>query len=117
MTLKFDWQDAIFDSDLPSTTKLVLLAIARRMKADGSDAYPSTLTIAKDASLTERAVITHLEKAEQLGWIVRQVRGVSGQGWKRHSYQPAFPKGTEARSVRTCEGTEPHSKGTERRSV
>jgi len=82
--------------------------------------YPSTRLLAERTGLSERSVCTHLELAAAGGWISKGLRReASGQGWKRHEYRATLPKalkdvqhltheGTEGRSVRSGEGTEPH---------
>ncbi|WP_286694057.1 DnaT-like ssDNA-binding domain-containing protein [Spongiibacter sp. UBA1325] len=112
----FTWRSAILDSDLASTTKLVLLVISTYMDDHGGGAFPSTLTISEKAGLSERAVCTHIEKAREAGFITSHKEKKRGRDWARNSYRIAFPDkpGTEPDSVaesdaQNSEGTEPDS--------
>ncbi|MFB3084252.1 MAG: helix-turn-helix domain-containing protein [Gammaproteobacteria bacterium] len=92
----FDWQRAILSPKGPehSTTRLVLMALSIHMRPDGSKCFPSVRTIALETGLSERSVCTHLQRAEQQGWIRKRKRG-TGRGWARHEYVPLFPRGRE----------------------
>lgn len=126
--LKWTWQQAVLESELRSTVKLVLMVLASHMNSMGEGCYPSTLRIAKLSSLSERAVITALNEAENGGWIQRKNMEFRGQKWKRNAYFPKWPQqvteGTERRSAPsedklsptqkalnvTTKGTEPDDK-------
>jgi hypothetical protein len=123
----WSWRSAILKSELPSTTRHVLLTLSCYVNEVGQSAYPSTKTLADDTGLSERAVITHLHVAEESGWLKIKQHGFSGQGWARHEYYPSTPSGlfdTEGAEYRSApsekalnvatEGTEPHAEGTER---
>lgn len=127
----FTWRSAIASANGPKspTTRLVLLTLGLHMSERGESCYPSTKTLSEETGLSEKAVITHLQIAEETGWIRKGQHGFSNQKWKRHEYFPTFPNGTEGRSAPLEEkGTERGSapsekarnvvpKGTERRSV
>lgn len=75
----------------PSTTRLVLSALAIHMDSDGGSCFPSTRLLAEETGLSHRSVLTHLEQAAEVGWIRRKPRGHSGRGWRLHAYEPAIP--------------------------
>ncbi len=89
----WSWQQAIQEAELESTTKLVLFNLSIYMNLRGQNCFPSTKTQATDCSLSERAICTHLDKAEIAGYIKTKVHGYSGQKWKRHEYYPTVPGG------------------------
>lgn len=74
MRQHFSWQSAVLESDLESTTKLVLLVIGSHMNQHGKGAFPSYATIAKCASLGRSTAIKHVEKALEAGWIRKKSR-------------------------------------------
>jgi hypothetical protein len=111
----YSWQQAICQSDLMPTTRLVLLTLGTFMNQHGESCYPSIETIADCSGLSKRAVITHLDKAETAGFLTVKSHGFRGQKWKRNEYSASFPdkKGGERPAPRHEKGGEPHSKGGE----
>jgi hypothetical protein len=95
----WSWRQAILRASLESTTKLVLLALSTYMNDHGEGCYPSTTQIAHDASLTERAVFTHIRKAEMAGFLVRDKRELSGRKWASNEYRAAYPGNDEPYSA------------------
>ena len=87
----FSWRSAVLDSDLQSSTKLVLLVISTYMNDHGGGAYPSQNTIVNKSSLSKRTVVDHIEIACNAGWLIKDTHGFSGQGWRRNEYKIAFP--------------------------
>lgn len=87
----FTWREAILQSDLPATTKHVLLTLACHMNDAGESCYPSIERLCNETSLSNRAVITHLQNAKELGWITVEKHGFAGQRWAAHEYFPAWP--------------------------
>jgi biotin operon repressor len=61
---------ATFELDIPSTEKLVLLAMADHARDDGTGCYPSIDRLAKKSSLSRRGVQKIMRRLEQEGWIV-----------------------------------------------
>ena len=102
----FSWRFAVVRSILPATTKHVLLTLSIHMNDLGEGCFPSTVTLAKETSLSERSVITHIMLAVNHGWIRKQIHGYSGRGWKHHEYVLKWPEGTERPSVPKLQGTE-----------
>ncbi len=80
----YTWRAAILESDLPSTTRLVLLALSCHVNDAGESAYPSTQRLARETGLSEWAVVTHLAKAKDLGWLLVRKHGFAGQKWARN---------------------------------
>ncbi len=95
----WSWRHAVIESDLPSTTKLVLLALSVYMNECGEGCYPSQERIMANTSLGRTAVIEHINLAEKRGWLRKSKHGYSGQKWKRNEYHPLYPKGTELGAV------------------
>ena len=92
----FTWRTAIIESDLSPTTRHVLLTLSLWMSEAGENAFPSTKTLEKATGLSERSVCTHLQKAEVLGWLEKEVHGYGRRNWARHEYHPKTPsQGTE----------------------
>ena len=87
----FSWRSAFQKSDLSSTTKLVLFCISTYMNEHGGGCFPAIKTLMVDSSLSNKAVITHIQKAQEAGFITVGIHGFSGQGWKRNEYHIAFP--------------------------
>lgn len=107
-------------SALPSTTKLILMVVGHHVTAAGEAACVSTAQLSAEASLSERAVISHL-KAVEGDWLVTRRHGYGDQRWARNEYLPRLPgdpsldvKGAERASVPSAENV---VDGTERRSV
>lgn len=71
----------------------VLLTLSLHMNADGSSCYPSIRRLAVESGLHMGTVSKHLQLAQEDGWLERTLRGMSGQGWRRLEYRPAFPEG------------------------
>jgi hypothetical protein len=113
MARVWTWRNAILKSDLAATTKHVLMVISVHMNDMGGGCYPSTKTIARLASLSERSVCTHIEIAELAGWLRVRRHGFGGQDWARNEYEPLWPQGTETSSTASQKGTEPLSEGAE----
>lgn len=106
----YTWRGGVIKSDLPSTTRHVLLTLSCHFNDAGEACYPSTRLLAEETGLSERAVITHLIRARELGWLIVSKHGFAGQRWSRNQYVPSFPEGTEARSVPSGKGAEPDAK-------
>ena len=89
----FQWRNAIASKSGPKepTTRHVLLTISLHMNCDGESCFPSVNTLAEETGRTKKSVIVHIEKAEKAGWIKKEIRGFSGQGWRRHKYRPNLP--------------------------
>jgi hypothetical protein len=75
MSRVWSWRQAIWESTLGATTKIVLQALASHLNDMGEPMFPSQARLSRMCSLTERAVITRLHIAEQSGWIAPRKRG------------------------------------------
>ena len=86
------WRFAICNSDLPPTTRHVLLTLSLYMNEMGESHFPTTTKLAMDTGLSKHSVITHLAKAEKCGWIKKYVYGCKGKNWRQHGYELTFPR-------------------------
>ena len=89
----YTWRAAILKSNLMPTTRHVLLTLSCYVNDIGQSAYPSTVTLASDTGLSERAIITHLHMARELGWVKISKHGFGGQKWAHNEYFPCSPSG------------------------
>lgn len=122
----YTWRSAIVNSELPSTTRHVLLTLSLYINDMGQSAYPSIERLSRETGLTDRAVGKHLKIAKEQGWVRVSKMGFSGQNWANNCYFPQIPgdaeyteqaiEGAERGSAPSKKGTERGSKGTEPRS-
>lgn len=87
----FTWRTAIIGSDLAPTTRHVLLTLSLHMSEAGNSCFPTVQTLCKETGLGKTTVIKQLKIAEECGWLIKQVHGYSGQGWRRHEYVAKCP--------------------------
>ncbi|WP_413711762.1 helix-turn-helix domain-containing protein [Rhizobium sp. Rhizsp82] len=103
MSRVWTWRQAIFESKLQVTTKLVLQALASHLNDMGGPMFPSQERLAKLCSLSERSVITHLQIAEDEGWIVASKREMKGSKWAANEHVARWPDGVkEIHPATTC---------------
>lgn len=95
----FSWRHAILESELPSTTRHVLLTLSCHMSDAGDSCFPSTRKLSRETGLSERAVITHLKKAKAAGWLKVGLHGFGDRRWRSHEYTVSIPQGTEPDSA------------------
>lgn len=110
----FTWRSAIASNGGPpnSTVRHILLTLGLHMNEKGGSCFPSIKTVSIETGLSERCVCSKLKDAEKDGWIIKSVRGMGGQEWKRHQYAAQIPpsyydaienkikgKGTEQESI------------------
>lgn len=95
------WRRALLDSQLPSTTKHVLLTLACYHSEAGSGIFPSIETLASDCSLSERAIVTHIFKAASEGWVEVSQHGYAGRKWRRNEYKLTLPEDTRGGELRS----------------
>ena len=110
------WQHAVADSDLPATTRHVLLTIALYMNKFGGGSYPTTKTLAEKTGLSERAVCTHIQVAKEHGFLTIKKHGFGGRNWANNEYAAAFPddeQGTERDAEPSDEALNVVPRGTE----
>jgi hypothetical protein len=87
----YEWQRAILASDLPSTTKLVLMALSTHLNKETGFAFPSIRMLMEETSLGSEAVVKHIADARRGGWIEISNHGYQDQRWARKSYRPRIP--------------------------
>lgn len=117
----FAWREAVLSNSGPSnsTTRFVLLTLSTHMTQNGERCFPTTRRLAQQTGLSERSVITHIQRAVDEGWLLVSKRGTNGQGWRRHEYHPltpqraeggSAPQRAEGDSVPLVERAEPHDR-------
>ena len=101
----WSWRHAITRSDLPATTRHVLLTLSLYMSETGQSCYPKVEDLVAATGLSKRAVLMHLQAAVEAGWLWKGNHGLRGQRWRRGEYEPRWPgRGdAEAEDVE-CEG-------------
>ncbi len=87
------WRDALRDSRLNSTAKLVGLVLSTHMTAGGDGAYPSQDTLARETSLEKRAIYRATRRLEEAGFIAV----TWSRGRASHRYRATLPTATESR--------------------
>ena len=87
----FSWQQAIRDSAIEPTTKLVCYTIGTHVAADGSGAYPSYATIAKESGLNRSTVIKHVKLAAAAGLLRTEERFDDEGEQTSNLYVPLMP--------------------------
>lgn len=63
------WRSLIAESDLPPTTRHVALALSLYMNEKGGSAFPGAERLARDTSLTDRAVRENLKILVERGYL------------------------------------------------
>jgi Helix-turn-helix domain len=101
----FTWRSAILHSELPSTTKLVALAISVYLNEMTHTAWPSNVTLARDTSLGLSTVRRCLGVLEEGGWLEREER--RGKTSILHSRTPPALGGVSDRPLQERAGTPP----------
>ena len=61
------------------------------MNDHGEGCYPSLDTIAQEASLTKKAVVTHIANAVAAGFLVKDRMHLSGKKWASNEYRASIP--------------------------
>ena len=87
----FTWRGAILKSNLPATTRHVLLTLGCHMNDVGESCYPSIDLLCQETGLSNRAVITHLQKANEFGWIQVGRHGFGDSRYWRNEYKISWP--------------------------
>jgi hypothetical protein len=91
----FAWRSAIVASDLPPTTRLVLLTLSLHMDAGGGSCWPSVELLARETGANRATVIRHLAAAERLGWLAAE----RSRGRTSNHYSAAMPKPEQSHSA------------------
>jgi len=89
----YDWRDRGASSQGPKSPVMrhVLLTMSLNMD-EKCYCFPSIKYLAKRTGLTEKTVGKHLNNAVKLGWLIRRIRGVNGQGWRCYEYLGTYPQ-------------------------
>lgn len=87
----WSWRHAILSSDLPSTTRFVLLVIGCHMNEKGQGCFPTIKDLMEESRLSNRTVCTHIDIAVKAGWLKKSKHGFRGQKWKTHEYEALWP--------------------------
>jgi hypothetical protein len=82
-----EWRDAVRDSDLDSTAKLIAYTISTYMDRNGA-AFPAKATIAKKASLAVRTVDAAIVRLEASPYLSIRKSDYRRAGW---TYQAEVP--------------------------
>lgn len=90
------WREALFNSHLPASGKLTLLALAESARQDGSRAYPSAALLARRTSFDEKTCRRALDNLDGSGWFTRKRR--SGRAWRLWEYTLTIPEAPDAES-------------------
>jgi hypothetical protein len=85
------WKDCFRNSNLPSSSKLVLHALADHMNSSGRSCYPTQEQLSKETSLTRRTVGKHLELCAERGWIERYPHRALKQEFWNYGYIASLP--------------------------
>lgn len=102
------WRRALLSSDLPGTTKHVLLTLSCHIPEIGGAAWPSIATLAAETSLTEATVKKHLRAGLEAGWIARQKRYTETGRQTSNAYALAAPSGGGGHLTAPTQGNDPH---------
>ena len=86
------YRQEIINSELKSSSRLILHTLLVRADNETLIAFPSQETIAKEAGLSKPTVGKHTSNLENSGWlsITQRGRTSGGQGW-RNEYELTFP--------------------------
>jgi hypothetical protein len=87
----FSWRSAILTSELPATTRHVLLTLSCHMNDAGESCFPSIERLSKETGLSTRAVSKHLGAAREACWIKTEKHGFAGRQWARNEYRISWP--------------------------
>lgn len=85
--LVIDWINTIWETDMPSSAKLVACCLRRYMNSQNDMAWPSVARIAGECGLSERCVQGYLKLLCTEGWIVN----VGNSNLRTVKYQARTP--------------------------
>lgn len=79
---RFAWRDAVFaDPETSANAKCLAFAIAKHVSGETGEAFPSTMTLAKECGMSEKWVRNTIPELQSTGWMEFQ-RGSRGRGDK-----------------------------------
>ncbi len=90
---KFDWQKRLGETDISAPGKAIGMWLSTWMKMDGSNAYPSFQTLAKQSGYSASTVKKAMKELIEAGWVSQVRKGGSPTGGERQSnkYQALIP--------------------------
>ncbi len=83
------------------TTRWLLIAISLWCNGDERRCWPSQQTLARQTSLSLRAIKRHLKIADNEGWLFRSQRRKKGKAWKYTVCELTLPVDGDDRNVPT----------------
>lgn len=91
----YAWRNAILSAKGPKNpiARLILLAVAQHMKADGTGAWPSQAHLVVRTGAGLRSVKRHLDFADHCGWVHRVLVRRNGKKWGFTQYEATVPDG------------------------
>lgn len=96
----FHWKDLFkADRDLTSTQKLVAHTLATHMNSKGDSCFPGRELVAREASLSLRAVIDAIAGLEDAGYLVVTRGGTTKEGGKFPSQYVAAIQGVPVQQL------------------
>ncbi len=105
----WSWRQRLLKSDLPSTTRHVLLTLSCHVNDAGEPCFPTIEQLVAETGLSKRAVLTQVKLGKENGWLTIRRHGFGGQKWSRNEYTLAWPedvKGGERGAPNLAEGGE-----------
>jgi hypothetical protein len=87
----YEWQRAILASGLPSTTKLVLMALSTHLNKETGLAFPSIRVLMKEASLGSEAVVKHIGDAKKQDGSRLATMGIKIRGGRGNPTRRGYP--------------------------
>jgi len=88
---KYIWKDRVLESNLLSSSKLLLLTLFCHMDSEGRSCYPSQKQLKKETSMDLRTIRTHTEICINAGFIQRYVHKTNNQEYWNYGYIAALP--------------------------
>ena len=85
-TFQQKWIQGVRDSELRSTTKLVLFVLSTYMDNDGRECYPSIRLLSTNSGLSRTSLSHHLDVAQSAGWIYKIKRKSETSTWQNNEY-------------------------------
>lgn len=91
----WSWRHRLLKSNLPSTTRHVLLTLSCHVNDAGEACFPRVEDLVLETGLSKRSVLTQLEIGRESGWVQVSRHGFSGKKWARNEYLLTTPEEVE----------------------
>ncbi len=88
----WSWRQRLLKSDLPGTTRHVLLTLSCHVNDAGEPCFPTIEQLVVETGLSKRCVVKQMSMAKEAGWITVGRHGFGGQKWSRNEYTLAWPE-------------------------